>query len=97
MGFDPARYALTSLQREYEAKGKAELFEHLKSALTQDTTRVPASTIAAQLDMTEAAVHTAATRLRQRYREILLEKVADTLDENLSTEEEIQLLFEAVR
>ena len=42
-------------------------------------------------------MHTAATRLRQCYREILLEKVADTLDENLSTEEEIQLLFEAVR
>jgi len=89
--------ALTSLEREYEAKYKSRLFEHLKPALTQDTTRVPASTIAAQLGMTEAAVHTAATRLRQRYREILLEKVAATLDEDLSTEEEIQLLFEAIR
>jgi RNA polymerase sigma factor (sigma-70 family) len=90
-------HALTRLAREYEAEDNAELFEHLKSTLTQDTTRVPASTIAAQLGMTEAAVHTAAYRLRRRYRKILLEEVSATLNEDLSTEEEIQLLFEAIR
>ena len=89
--------ALACLAREYEAKGKAELFEHLKSTLTQDTSNVPASTIAAQLGKTEAAVHTAAHRLRRRYRGILLEAVSATLDESLSTKQEVRLLFEAIR
>jgi RNA polymerase sigma-70 factor (ECF subfamily) len=89
--------ALSRVAREYEAKGKAELFEHLKFAITVDPARVATSTIADRLGKSEEAVHTAVHRLRRRYREILLEKVSATLDGQLSTEEEIQLLFEAIR
>jgi hypothetical protein len=46
--------------------------------------------------MTEAAVNVAAHRLRRRYREILEEQIAATLDDSTELEDEIRSLFEAI-
>jgi len=87
---------LNLLAREYAARGHSELFDHLKIVLTQGKGIVSAATLAAKLGKTEAAVHMAVHRLRQRYREILEEQIAATLDDPSELEDEIRALFEAI-
>ncbi len=100
--FDRA-WALTLLDRvldllscEYAAKGGSELFNQLKIVLTQGTSDVSAGTLAAQLGKSEEAVRMAVHRLRKRYREILEEQIAATLDNPSEMEDEIRSLFEAI-
>jgi RNA polymerase sigma-70 factor (ECF subfamily) len=101
--FDHA-WAVTLLDRvldlvaaEYARAGRVELFDRLKVILTQGKGSVPAATLAAQLGKTEGAIHVAAYRLRKRYREVLQEQIATTLDDPSETDDEIRSLFEALR
>src|SRR5262249_30073986 len=88
---------LDLLTREYAAKGRSQVFDRLKDVLTQGRGAVPAATLAAQLGMTQGAVHTAVHRLRRRYREILQEQIAATLDDHSEMDDEIRSLFDAIR
>jgi RNA polymerase sigma-70 factor (ECF subfamily) len=97
-------WAMTLLERvlqlladEYAAKGRPQVFERLKVVLTQDEGAVPAATLAARLGMTVGAVHVAVHRLRRRYREILQDQIAATLDDPSEMDDEIRSLFEAIR
>jgi RNA polymerase sigma-70 factor (ECF subfamily) len=101
--FDRA-WAMTLLDRvlerlaaEFAAKGRSEVFEHLKIALTQGKGAVPAAALAARLGMTEDAVNVAIHRVRKRYREILVEHIAETLDDVSQLDDEIRSLFAALR
>jgi RNA polymerase sigma-70 factor (ECF subfamily) len=85
------------LAREYAARGRAEIFECLKPSLTQGKSAVTASAVAARLGTTENAVHVTAHRLRSRYREILTEQIAATLDDPSQTDDEVRALFDALR
>jgi DNA-directed RNA polymerase specialized sigma24 family protein len=87
---------LDLLAREYAAKGQSELFDNLKIALTQGKGAVPAASPASELGKTVEAVHMAVHRLRKRYREILEEQIAATLDGPSEMEDEIRSLFEAI-
>ncbi len=85
--FDRA-LALTLLDRvvdlpanEYNAKWHSQLFDHLKIVLTQGKGAVSAKTLAEHLDKTEKALNMAVHRLRMRFREILEEQIAATLDD----------------
>ena len=49
--------------------------------------------LAVTLGMTEAAIKKAAQRLRGRYREILREQIAQTVDHLNEVEDEIRALF----
>jgi RNA polymerase sigma-70 factor (ECF subfamily) len=89
--------ALKLLSQEYESKGRAKVFDLLKPVLVEDELRLPVSALAAQLEKSEAAIYTAVHRLRRRYGEILLSEVAATLGPDSSPEEEIQMLFDALR
>lgn len=89
-------HVIDLLAREYAARGNGGLFDRLKVVLTQGKRSVPVAAIAAQLDMTESAVYVAAHRLRKRYREILEEQIAATLDDPSGLEDEIRSLFEAI-
>jgi DNA-directed RNA polymerase specialized sigma24 family protein len=96
-------WALTLLDKvldllacEYAAKGRSELFDRLKIALTQGKGAVAAATLAAEVGKTADAVNMAVHRLRKRYREILQEQIAATLDEPSEMEDEIRSLFEAI-
>jgi DNA-directed RNA polymerase specialized sigma24 family protein len=96
-------WALTLLEKvldllavEYTAKGHSELFEKLKIVLTQGKGAVSAATLAEQLGKSEEAVHMATHRLRKRYREILEDQIAATLDDPSEMEDEIRSLFEAI-
>jgi DNA-directed RNA polymerase specialized sigma24 family protein len=100
--FDRA-WALTLLDRvldrlsgEYATRDRSELFEHLKIVLTHGKGAVPAATLAARLGKSEQAVNTAVHRLRRRYREILEEQIAATLDDPSELEGEIRSLFDAI-
>lgn len=88
--------ALAQLHREYQAEGKTDLFNHLKTALVGATQAHSDTTIAAPLDMTPEAVRKAGQRLRQRYRKILREHIGATVDEPGAIEDEIRDLFAAL-
>jgi RNA polymerase sigma-70 factor (ECF subfamily) len=81
------------LGQEYEKAGHAALFEQLKGVLTAGPRSVPYATFAARLGMTEGAVQVAVHRLRRRYRAILLDQIAATLDDPARVEDEVQELF----
>ena len=87
---------LADLQRQYQAEGKGELFDHLKHVLLGVSEALSYARIGAALQMTEEAVRKAAQRLRQRYRIVLHECIADTVDQPERVEEEIRDLFAAL-
>jgi DNA-directed RNA polymerase specialized sigma24 family protein len=101
--FDRA-WAITLLDRvlallgaEYAESGRSELFDHLKVTLTEGKGVVRAAVVAERLGKPENAVHIANHRLRERYREILQEQIAATLDDPSEMDDEIRSLFDAVR
>jgi DNA-directed RNA polymerase specialized sigma24 family protein len=101
--FDRA-WALTLLNKvlrlladEYARSDRTLTFERLKGVLTQGKLALPVATLAAEFATTEAAVHTAVHRLRQRYRRILEAQIAATIDDPSELDAEIRWLFEAVR
>src|SRR5438093_5701329 len=80
------RWALTLLEQvlarlgeEYRLAGRARLFEQLKQALADEPGRPSQAKIAQELSMTENAVKQAFHRLRQRYRLLLREEIAQTV------------------
>jgi DNA-directed RNA polymerase specialized sigma24 family protein len=88
---------LELLAREYEASGRAETFEHLKVVLTEGRGAVRGAVLAGKLGISEDAVYTATHRLKARYREILKEQIAATLDDPSEIKDEIRSLFDAIR
>jgi RNA polymerase sigma-70 factor (ECF subfamily) len=87
--------AMAQLQEEYDASGRAKLFEYLQSCLAREESALPYAEIAARLNLTEAAVKMAVHRLRNRYREILRAEVAHTVSSAEEVEEEVRHLFSA--
>lgn len=70
---------LNRLEQEYRAAGNAPLFECLAELLADESTTPSQANIAEKLGMTENAVKQAFYRLRQRYRELLREEIANTV------------------
>jgi RNA polymerase sigma-70 factor (ECF subfamily) len=98
------RWALTLLDRvmrrlqdESSALGKERLFDRLKVFLTGDSDTPPYREVADELGMTEGAVKVAVHRLRRRFRELVLEEIAQTVDGPAEVEDELRHLFEALR
>ncbi len=94
------RWALTllgqvmnRLQAEFVREGKAELFAALKPCLLGERTAQPYAQLAASIGMTEGSVKVAVHRLRQRYRQILRDAVADTVEKPEEVEDELRYLF----
>jgi len=88
--------ALARLRREYDQSGKAALFDRLKGALTTREDRAPYGDISAELGLSEEAIKTTVHRMRRRYRDLLFDKIAQTLAEGENVEEELRHLFSAV-
>jgi RNA polymerase sigma factor (sigma-70 family) len=84
------------LRRQYEAEGKAVLFDLSKGSLTQTGTSVPYADLAARLAMSEGAVRVAVHRLRSRYRDLLREEISHTVANPTEVEDEIRHLFQAL-
>jgi RNA polymerase sigma-70 factor (ECF subfamily) len=88
--------ALGQLGREFGQAGKGELFEHLKVALVGGVGTPSHAEVAEALSMTEAAVKKAAQRLRERYRVLLRELIAATVDGPGEVDDEVRTLFTAL-
>jgi RNA polymerase sigma-70 factor (ECF subfamily) len=86
---------LNRLRGEYEAGGKGEVFARLKGHLTGGATASHAEAASA-LGISEGAFKVAVHRLRKRYRDLLREEIAQTLDDPAQTGDEIRALFVAL-
>jgi RNA polymerase sigma-70 factor (ECF subfamily) len=71
---------LAALRDEYHGEGKAALFEELKAALIGQAGRY--TDIAARLGQSEGSIKVAVHRLRNRYRELLRSRIAETVGES---------------
>lgn len=81
------------LEREYAAAGKDGLFARIQAFLPGATVAMSHRQCAEDLGMTEAAVKMAVHRLRARYRKALRQRIADTLDDPESVDDEIRYLL----
>ena len=81
---------LARLEAEYRAAGNAKLFEHLKELLSDEPGRRSQAEIAVEMDMTENAVKQAFHRLRQRYRQLLRDEIAQTVAVPGDVEDELR-------
>ena len=81
---------LARLENEYRAAGNARLFDCLKDFLSDEPGHQSQAEIAAQLGMTENAVKQAFHRLRQRYRELLRDEIAQTVAAPGDAEDELR-------
>lgn len=88
---------MTRLGNEFNASGKAPLFERLKEQLADDPGRPSQAEIARELGMTENAVKQAFHRLRERYRDIVREEVAHTVATPGDIEDELRHLIAVLR
>lgn len=98
------RWAITLLNRvlhrlrdDCYAKDKAELFDQCRIYLTGESGDSSYAGVGQRLGMSEGSIKVAVHRLRQRYRELLQEEVAQTLEEDGDIEEELAALLTAVR
>ena len=96
------RWALTLLDRtlgrlreEFTARGKGGVFDGLRHYLVGDR-GPPQGRAAADLGMSVGALKVAVHRMRQRYRELLREEIAQTVGGPDEVEQEIRELFAAL-
>ena len=84
--------AMRRLQEECEAGGRRRLFEALSIHLAADRSDISYAEIATTLSLAETAVKRQLHLLRQRYRRLLREEVAQTVSNPADVEDEIRHL-----
>ncbi|HET6407262.1 MAG TPA: sigma-70 family RNA polymerase sigma factor [Chthoniobacteraceae bacterium] len=85
----------TQLQSDY-ADGQRELFAALSFCLTGSQSDVPYAELATRLGMNEPAIRVAVHRMRKRYREILRDEVASTVNGPEEVDDELRQLRRAL-
>src|SRR5207248_1380618 len=81
---------LARLAEEYQIAGNAILFDQLKPLLTDEPGQSSQAKLAHELGMNENAVKQALYRLRQRYRLLLREEIAETVADPGDVEDELR-------
>jgi RNA polymerase sigma factor (sigma-70 family) len=87
---------LARLRDECNSAGHEGRFDVLKVYLVDDRGAVPFAEMAARLGMTEASLKGLVRRLRQRYRELFREEIANTVSRPAEVDEEIRYLIEVL-
>jgi len=87
---------VSRLQNEVTTAGKSRHFELLKETLTGSRAAIDYAAVAVELAISEDAARQAASRLRKRYRELLREEVAATVESDSDVEDEIGRLLAAL-
>ena len=87
---------LTQLADEMAAAGKGHFFEKLKVYLTAGADEPPRDETAEALGISPGALKVRVHRMRQRYRQVLRERIAMTLNDPNDVEDEIHRLFSAL-
>ncbi|MGA2657419.1 MAG: sigma-70 family RNA polymerase sigma factor [Verrucomicrobiota bacterium] len=88
--------ALNALAAEFVSESKDRYFETLKPWLVGEVGPWSQSEAAQQLGLTEGAVKVAIHRLRKRFRALVKEEIAGTVDEPATVQEELRYLLEAL-
>lgn len=88
--------AFHRLREECRRSNKGELFEQLKTFLTAEATGDEYAALAARLGWTSSSVGVAVHRLRQRYRQLLREKVAQTVTGPEEVDDELRQVLSAL-
>jgi RNA polymerase sigma factor (sigma-70 family) len=98
------RWALTLLDRtlsrlreDYSTVERQMQFDALKVFLTGESGAPPLREVAEQLQITEGAVKVAIHRLRQRYRELLRDEIAQTIATKEDVDDELAVLLASLR
>ena len=84
--------ALRRLREECESQGKLRAFEALRSCLGAERDDVSYSTLSQTLGVPEPTVKRLVHRLRQRYRSLLRDEVAETVADPAEVDDEIRHL-----
>ena len=84
---------LERLEEEFSKAGRKPVFDQLRIFLLGEKGSATYAEIAAASQMTEGAVKVAVHRLRQRYRELFREEVAQTVEEPSEINDEVRHLF----
>jgi RNA polymerase sigma factor (sigma-70 family) len=87
---------LEVMKNEMARAGKERQFEALRPSLLGLAKRTPYSQIAAEMGVKEEAARAAAHRLRSRYRKLLCEEVARTVDDPAEVDAEIRSLLRSL-
>ena len=85
-------HALRRLREECEGKGRLRLFETLRTQLAAERRDISYTDLAAVLGIAETAVKKQLHNLRQRYRWILRDEVAHTVNDPSDVDDEIRHL-----
>jgi len=88
---------LTRLEMEQRTAGHAERFEAVKDCLLGEPGDTTLAELGARLGLTEAAMKSIVRRLRERYRVLLREEVAQTVDGPDGVDDELRSLLAALR
>ena len=86
-------HVMERLQAEFAKRKKQKMFVVLRDFIAGDHPGLTYAMAAAQLGMTEVATKKAASRMRQRYRELLRAEIARTVNGPEQVEDEIRNLF----
>ena len=87
---------ITRLREECVRDGKDTIFEQAKGYLMVGEQAIPYADAAQKLNMDEGAVRVAVHRLRNRYRALLRDEIAQTLHDPAQVEEELRALQAAL-
>ena len=88
--------SLNALGREFVSAGRSRYFEALKPWLVGEVGSLSQGEAAQQLGLTEGGVKVAIHRLRKRFRELVKEEIAGTVDQPVTVQEELHYLLEAL-
>jgi len=89
-------HTLERLRAEYDARGKAELFDALRDHLIGASADDGYAELSARLGHSEGALKVAVHRMRKRYRAALRAEVRDTVADDGDVEDELRRLFDAL-
>ena len=91
-----AEQALRRLAEECEARGRLRMFTALSKYLSAERMEISYASLSSSLGVPEAMVKRVLHKLRVRYRTILREEVARTVDDPAEIEDEIRYLCSAL-
>ena len=81
------------LRTEYEQEGNEALFAELNPCLVGDRASLPYAALGKKLALSESAVKSSVHRLRQRYRKLLRNEIAQTVATPAEVDDELRHLF----
>ena len=85
-----------TLEEEHRQQGKGEVFDALRGTLAGSGNSAPYAELGQRLGMNESTVKVAVHRLRQRYRALLREAIAQTVASEAEVDEELRYLLRIV-